>query len=149
MTTSDNHDRPKRHPSSHHPRRRRHPLRRLLRDLAQKHHHRHPLRSTPRWPPNLPHRSIRTRRLPPKRPPRTTPNRTPRAQAMITYTRQSTATNKIHTREIPIKMEDFLKWQRGEGCIQTIAPYLSADDREFLISGTTPEEWAELFGEDD
>jgi hypothetical protein len=28
-------------------------------------------------------------------------------------------------------------------------PNLSADDREFLMTGTTPEEWDEMFGDDE
>ncbi|WP_157186615.1 hypothetical protein [Nocardia jiangxiensis] len=33
--------------------------------------------------------------------------------------------------------------------IQRALPFLDAEHREFLISGTTPEEWREIFGEDD
>jgi len=37
------------------------------------------------------------------------------------------------------------KYKRG-AMMQDAFPFLSADEREFLISGTTPEEWAEMFG---
>lgn len=33
--------------------------------------------------------------------------------------------------------------------IQNIVPHLSADEREFLITGITREEWIRVFGEDD
>lgn len=39
-------------------------------------------------------------------------------------------------------------WYRGEGHIQNMLGDLSAEVREFLISGTTPEEWAALFPEE-
>ena len=59
-------------------------------------------------------------------------------------TKTSMATGKEHTRDIDITNEQLTIWQRGE-LIQNAMPYLSADDREFLISGTTPEEWKALF----
>jgi hypothetical protein len=30
-----------------------------------------------------------------------------------------------------------------------VLPHLSADDREFLLTGTTPEEWNDAFPEND
>ena len=38
----------------------------------------------------------------------------------------------------------YHKWQRGE-YIQKAFNILSADEREFMISGTTPDEWNKLF----
>lgn len=38
------------------------------------------------------------------------------------------------------------RWADGEGYIQDICPFLSADDREVLISGTSAECWNTLFG---
>lgn len=32
--------------------------------------------------------------------------------------------------------------------IQEVFPYLTTDEREFLLTGMTPEEWNRLFGED-
>ena len=40
--------------------------------------------------------------------------------------------------------EDVTSWRSGT-LIQNAMPYLSADEREFLISGTTPAEWDALF----
>ena len=39
---------------------------------------------------------------------------------------------------------DFIKWKNGMN-IQRALPYMDADDREFLISGTTPEAWDVMF----
>ena len=41
-------------------------------------------------------------------------------------------------------MVDSAKWAEGAN-IQDAFPYLDADVREFMISGTTPEEWDQLF----
>lgn len=62
-------------------------------------------------------------------------------------TKVSAFSGKEHTREIAITEEQMARWKAGE-YIQTAAPNLSADDREFLISGATPEEWEAAFGGD-
>jgi hypothetical protein len=40
--------------------------------------------------------------------------------------------------------EQFLQWQHGAH-IQNVLPQLTPDQREILISGTTPAEWKEIF----
>lgn len=62
-------------------------------------------------------------------------------------TRKSLLTGRTHTREIDITVEQLEQWKNGKH-IQWLCPQLSADDREFLISGATPEEWEEAFGDD-
>jgi hypothetical protein len=53
--------------------------------------------------------------------------------------------------EIPLSHLEFEKrsilWQSGM-LIQDAFPMLSADEREFIKTGITPEEWEEMFGED-
>lgn len=39
-------------------------------------------------------------------------------------------------------------WQAGEN-IERAMPQLTAEEREFLITGATSEEWEAMFGEDD
>lgn len=56
----------------------------------------------------------------------------------------SMLTGKIHEREIDVTPEQLQKW-RGGMLIQDAMPHLSADDREYLISGATPEEWKKFF----
>jgi hypothetical protein len=63
-------------------------------------------------------------------------------------TKKSLATGIVHTREIDITQEQLDAWAAG-ACIQDVAPHLSATDREFIISGTTQEEWDALFGGED
>lgn len=40
--------------------------------------------------------------------------------------------------------KEYDDWQNGT-LVQNAFPKLSADDREFLISGTSPAGWAEIF----
>ena len=58
--------------------------------------------------------------------------------------RTSMLTGKLHIREIPITMYQLEKWERGE-LIHKAMPNISADDREFIISGITPDEWDKTF----
>jgi hypothetical protein len=62
--------------------------------------------------------------------------------------RTSMMTGKQHEREIDVDPEMLLRWEKGEGYVQTMFPHLSADDREYLISGATPEEWKNAFGDE-
>lgn len=58
--------------------------------------------------------------------------------------RKSQLTGKSHSREIAMTPEQYQRYRYGGEYIQDILPDLSADDREFLISGITPEEWADM-----
>lgn len=61
-------------------------------------------------------------------------------------TKTSQHSGKQHTREIDITEDQLAEiWEKKE-VIQKIVPHLSADDREFLITGITPEEWKEIYG---
>lgn len=57
-------------------------------------------------------------------------------------TKTSLFSGKAHSREIPVTMEQINAWQSGT-CIQVAMRHLTADDREFLMTGITPVEWAE------
>ena len=61
-------------------------------------------------------------------------------------TRTSPFSGKQNTRAISFNIEDYTAWERGE-LIQNAFPYMSADDREFMKTGITPQEWEETFGE--
>lgn len=50
--------------------------------------------------------------------------------------------------EVHVSEADYAEWQDGE-LAQNAFPYLSADDREILISGICPKCWAETFGEEE
>lgn len=49
-----------------------------------------------------------------------------------------------HEREIAVTQEQLDDWRSGTK-IQHAMPNLSADDREFLMTGITPEEWDHVF----
>lgn len=59
-------------------------------------------------------------------------------------TKKSPVTGAENTREIPCTEEQLAAWKSGV-LIQHAMPDVSAEDREFLISGCTPEDWAKLF----
>jgi hypothetical protein len=49
-----------------------------------------------------------------------------------------------NTREIDVSQSQLDAWKAGE-LIQNVMPNLSPDDREFLMTGLTPEDWEEMF----
>ena len=55
-------------------------------------------------------------------------------------TRKSSFTGKEHTLEIPVTQEQLDSWRAGE-VIQRVMPNLTPDQREFLMTGVTAEEW--------
>ena len=53
------------------------------------------------------------------------------------------------TRTVRVKLADLEKLKNGTvKYVQDAFPYLSADDREFLISGMSPEGWDATFREE-
>ena len=61
-------------------------------------------------------------------------------------TRTSIFTRNRNTMFLPIQFADFARWRCGDGLVQDVFPQLNADQREFLMSGATPEEWEAMFG---
>lgn len=62
--------------------------------------------------------------------------------------RKSVISGVENIRDIPVNPEDMLAWEAGVGNIQDLMPYLNDDDREFILSGITPEEWDNAFSEE-
>jgi hypothetical protein len=58
-------------------------------------------------------------------------------------------TGKVHTRDIAVSPLELDAFHAGQVSVQEFFPYLTDDEREFLVSGITPEEWASLPGEAD
>jgi hypothetical protein len=50
------------------------------------------------------------------------------------------------TRTLDVTPAQWLEWCTGV-VIQKAMPHLSADDREFIMTGIGPSEWDEMFGE--
>jgi len=63
-------------------------------------------------------------------------------------TRKSVLTGAVHTKDIDITQQQYSDYIDG-ALAQEAFPHLSAEDREFIISGATPEEWKELMEEED
>jgi hypothetical protein len=61
----------------------------------------------------------------------------------------SNLTGNWHDREVPVSQHDLDQWYATGISVQRAFPHLSADDREFLLTGITPEEWAGMFPEGD
>jgi len=56
-------------------------------------------------------------------------------------------TGKKNSLDIPVTETQIQSWRFG-ALIQDVMPNLTPDQREFIISGTMPESWAKIFGED-
>lgn len=61
----------------------------------------------------------------------------------MNITRKSILTGTVSTREIDVTRDQIVAWERGE-LIQDAMPHLFPDDREFLMTGITPEQWETL-----
>ncbi len=61
--------------------------------------------------------------------------------------RRSPFSDKENERDIPVNDYQMKMWQSGTP-IQIAMPNISADDREFIMTGITPEEWDNMFNED-
>jgi hypothetical protein len=62
--------------------------------------------------------------------------------------RRSPFSGTINTKDLPITPEELERWKAG-ALVQNVWPNLSADDREFIMTGITAEEWDETFPGDD
>jgi hypothetical protein len=60
--------------------------------------------------------------------------------------RESPLSGNKNVLDIPVTLEQITAWKGGE-LIQRAMPNLSADEREFLMTGITAEEWENNFGE--
>ena len=50
--------------------------------------------------------------------------------------------------EVTAEQQDFIDWQSGKKLIQQAFPYLSAGQREMLITGICDACWDKMFGEE-
>jgi len=63
--------------------------------------------------------------------------------------RKSPISGKVNTLEIAVTPEQIYAWQNGNGLIQEIMPDLTDDEREFIMTGITAEEWDAAFSDED
>jgi hypothetical protein len=64
----------------------------------------------------------------------------------MTITRKSPLTGITRTKEIDVTIEQILAWEEGE-LIQNAMPHLSADDREFIMTGIDGKEFDSIFSD--
>ena len=62
---------------------------------------------------------------------------------MLIY-RTSTLSGNASSMDIDVTLEQVASWEQGE-LVQNAMPNLSADEREFIMTGITPAEWNEMF----
>ena len=61
---------------------------------------------------------------------------------------KSPFTGNMNSMFMLFDVADLRKWKEGRGLIQDCLPYLSADEREFLMTGIMPEEWEQAFSDE-
>ena len=59
---------------------------------------------------------------------------------MLQVINTSALTGKEHSMLLPVTKEQIKRWQDGE-LVQDVFPFLNDSQREFLMTGITPEEW--------
>ena len=57
--------------------------------------------------------------------------------------RKSTLSGNVNVMDIDVTPMQVASWEQGE-LVQNAMPNLSADEREFIMSGITPTEWDEM-----
>jgi hypothetical protein len=65
----------------------------------------------------------------------------------MNITRTSMFTGKVHEMDIDVTLDQLRSWRSGT-LIQTAMPNVSMDEREFIMTGVTPQEWDETFADD-
>ena len=62
-------------------------------------------------------------------------------------TKTSILSGKTRTKQINVNQSQIDKWVAGM-LIQDAMPNISVDEREFIMTGSTPEEWDSTFNEE-
>ena len=62
-------------------------------------------------------------------------------------TKTSILSGKTRTKEINVNQSQIDRWVAGM-LIQDAMPNVSVDEREFIMTGSTPEEWDSTFNEE-
>tara|TARA_R100001082_G_C4339068_1_gene149223 strand:- start:407 stop:637 length:231 start_codon:yes stop_codon:yes gene_type:complete len=70
------------------------------------------------------------------------------AENLVRVVQVSPISGNINTMELPIRQGQIEYWQFSGELVQNVFPHLNADEREFLMTGITPEEWSTTFGKE-
>jgi hypothetical protein len=63
----------------------------------------------------------------------------------MNVTRTSVQSGVTRTIDLPVTQEQLDRYENGQGLCQDIFPNLSPDQREFIMTGITADEWNNLF----
>ncbi len=64
------------------------------------------------------------------------------------FVRVSQLTGILREKDLPVTERQLARFEGGDH-IQDAFPHLSANDREFILTGIVSSEWDNMFGEDD
>ena len=67
---------------------------------------------------------------------------------MMKVTRVSPLTKKENTMYLDITPDQIVEYNQG-AMVQDAFPNLNPDEREFIMTGFTPEDWEQMFGLED
>ena len=70
------------------------------------------------------------------------------ADGFVRVHKQSVFTGKHHSMVLPTRQGELEYWEDSMSLVQDVFPHFTSEQREFLISGCTPEEWNKLFSEE-
>ena len=62
------------------------------------------------------------------------------------FPRLSPISGKINVMDLDVTKDQFVAWEKG-ALIQDAFPNLTPDEREFIKTGITPDEWDAMFGD--
>lgn len=62
--------------------------------------------------------------------------------------RKSPFSGKVHEMDLPVTEDELAHWASG-ALAQNVWPHLTPDQREFIMTGITPEEWKAAFAAED
>ena len=71
------------------------------------------------------------------------------AENKVIVHKKSMVTGRVNSMLLPTTQGKIEYWIESGKLIQDVMPDLSADHREFLMSGITPREWDATFGEEE
>ena len=71
------------------------------------------------------------------------------ADGFVRVHRSSVITGNINSMVLPTRQGELEYWEDSMSLVQDVFPHFTRSQREFLISGCTPDEWNELFSEEE
>ena len=71
------------------------------------------------------------------------------AENKVLVHKKSTVSGRVNSMLLPTTQGKIEYWLESGKLIQDVMPDLNDNQREFLMSGITPREWNDMFGEED